>query len=102
MSLKRFVGIYLDVLCLLSIEKFNALSRPYCALPRYPLSDCHHCRSFRSSQSHGTWARTTFILCKWAQVPVWLDVNLDNATEKVLMYTVEAVHAAIETFGTIE
>jgi hypothetical protein len=33
---------------------------------------------------------------------VWLDVNLDNATEKVLMYTVEAVHAAIETFGTFE
>jgi hypothetical protein len=45
---------------------------------------------------------TTFILCKWARVPVWLDANLNIATKKTLSSTVEAIHASSETLGTIE
>jgi hypothetical protein len=42
---------------------------------------------------------TKFILCKWARVPsVWLDTNLDIATKKTLLSTVEAINASSETF----
>jgi hypothetical protein len=45
---------------------------------------------------------TTFILCKWTRVPVWLNANLDIATKKTLSFTVEAIRASTETLGTIE
>jgi hypothetical protein len=35
-------------------------------------------------------------------LPVWLDANLDIATKKTFSSTVEAIHASIETPGTIE
>jgi hypothetical protein len=38
----------------------------------------------------------------FARVPVWLDANLDIATKKTLLSTVEAIHASSETLGTIE
>jgi hypothetical protein len=49
----------------------------------------------------GTLAKA-IILCKWAQVPVWLDANLEITPKKALSSTVEAIHASIEIPGFIE
>jgi hypothetical protein len=38
----------------------------------------------------------------WARVPVRLNAHLDIATKNSLSSTVEAIHALIETLGTIE
>jgi hypothetical protein len=73
-----------------------------------PAARSFFCSSFFSVQcspySHSPWSIvayrmahwqnaswTTFILCKWAQVPLWLDVNLDIATKKAISSTVEIV-----------
>jgi hypothetical protein len=82
---------------LLSVQKW-ALTQPCCALPRYPLLLCRnpsrlslffpvaHFLVFNVVQK-ASW--TTFILCKWARVPVWLDAYLDIATKKAMLSTVE-------------
>jgi hypothetical protein len=40
------------------------------------------------------------ILCKWARVVVWLDADLEIATKKAFLSTVEAIHESIEILGT--
>jgi hypothetical protein len=110
MGPRRLVGIWLDVQThafwefkndpyptMLRIANISLIDLPWFI----PAARSFTCSSFFSAQcnphSHSPWSIvsypmahcqrvswTTFILCKWARMPVWLNANLDIATKNTL------------------